>query len=522
MIGWKNFKFENSTDRIIYFNLKGLHIQWQIQPKKLQLSCDHSLRFKQNPKTFCTGIFPIHKFHQYFQIELEIQSKFQPTQTSIDETETKHVEPAKDLIFKSFIIEHNDKDVYLNGKFSSSFFFEPTFYLETSSNFKEKCDANESIHSIRKSIFFYQTFLMKLKAKVKICIMEQDKEDFAKKMYPFIGQFIIGREIHLIENDKLIQFFNECVELIDKDTDETEIDGYVINGKEVKNINKPILYMIQGQNLYELLKEKEKKEHEFMNLNIKPFIVFENEKSINEFDGYPIVKWFRETLDFSLERITQTCNQNDYMKCLTKVIQYHEKRNPNQKKHVWFYGLKNEIESIHNAMNSLKNENIQKVICVQNREQFQVISNNMSIDTFQIHYVNELRKNVLDFLNHNLKSKIEYPKNEIEKNDVVVLCVELNGRVLISGTNGIYMNFINYVQKYTKNLILFIDRQDKHESLNEKNNFPVYGDYYDLVLDEELKKTQNIDKYFKYRFYYSNHEKNGNFEDFWKNVLNVK
>lgn len=520
MIGWKNFKFENATDRLIYFNLKGLHIQWQIPPKKLQLSCDSSLRFKQNPKTICTGIFPVHKFHQYFQIELEIQCKFQPTQTMIDETETKSIEPTKDLIFKSFIIQHNDKDVSLVGKFSSSFFFEPTFYLETSSNFKERSEVNESIHSIRQSIFFYQTFLMKLKAKVKICIMEQDKVEIVKKMYPFIGQFIIGREIHQIENEKLIQFFNECVELIDHDVDDMDLDGYVINGKEFKNLNnRPILYFIQGQNLYDLLKEKEKKEKQFMKLNIKPFIVFENEKSINEFDGYPICKWFRETLDFSLERITQSCNQNDYMKCLTKVIQYHEKRNPNQKKHVWFYGLKNEIESIHNSMNSLKNELIQKVICVQTREQFQVISNNMSMDTFQIHYVNELRKNVLDFLNHNLKSKIEHPKNEIEKNDVVVLCVELNGRVLITGTNGIYMNFINYVQKYTKNLILFIDRQDKHESEKDKQIFPVYGDSSDLILDEELKKTQKIDQYFKFRFYYSHHEKNNNFEEFWKKVL---
>ena len=118
---------------------------------------------------------------------------------------------------------------------------------------------------------------------------------------------------------------------------------------------------------------------------------------------------------------------------------------------------------------------------------------------------------------------------KIEKKDIIVLCVELNSRVLITGENGIFTVFMNNILNFTKNCVLFIDRvdrtseEDKNEKLKmiENLNF-FYGDENDSKLDQELIKTQNIDKYFQYRFYYwsERDSKNyKNFQNFWNTIL---
>lgn len=129
----------------------------------------------------------------------------------------------------------------------------------------------------------------------------------------------------------------------------------------------------------------------------------------------------------------------------------------------------------------------------------------------------------------------------ISKDDIVVLCVELSGRVLVTGDSGLFTTFLQEVNRYTKNLVLFVDRLDRRQDetisadkLGDNNsnivalddNEPsvieeqeifedddtdiegktskkdvriVYGDKMDIALDEELQHSQNILSYFKHR-----------------------
>mmetsp|Transcript_339 Transcript_339/g.617 ORF Transcript_339/g.617 Transcript_339/m.617 type:complete len:984 (+) Transcript_339:67-3018(+) len=111
----------------------------------------------------------------------------------------------------------------------------------------------------------------------------------------------------------------------------------------------------------------------------------------------------------------------------------------------------------------------------------------------------------------------------IQKDDIFVFCIELSTRVLICGPNGIYTSFLTYVKEMTDNCVLFVDRLDiKTDSLSKSiisnpsdstwdscNNLTIlergqfiYGDENDLHLDLDLQQTQEIETYFKSRFYY--------------------
>jgi hypothetical protein len=90
----------------------------------------------------------------------------------------------------------------------------------------------------------------------------------------------------------------------------------------------------------------------------------------------------------------------------------------------------------------------------------------------------------------------------------------------------VFTLFMNNVINFTGNCVLFIDRVDRtrQKTQNPKMisnlNF-FYGDENDFQLDEELIKTQNIDKYFKYRFYHwsERDSKNSKFQNFWNTIL---
>jgi isochorismate synthase EntC len=164
----------------------------------------------------------------------------------------------------------------------------------------------------------------------------------------------------------------------------------------------------------------------------------------------------------------------------------------------------------------------------------------------------------------NLNTIFDKGVPNISSNDVVVLCVELSGRALISGQNGIFTPFLQEIQKKTNNLVLFVDRldrvqspyssiYDKKEPQEQNNDFLssssfsdsiddsalknqvkkakkgkrqqtmqriVFGDNVDLMLDEELQNSQNILAYFKHRCYHwGKRDENYVLCDFWHYVL---
>jgi hypothetical protein len=120
----------------------------------------------------------------------------------------------------------------------------------------------------------------------------------------------------------------------------------------------------------------------------------------------------------------------------------------------------------------------------------------------------------------------------ISRDDVVVLCVELSGRALISGEGGLFTTFLQEVNKYTKNVVLFVDRLDRNDdgkksTLSDTMTDPsdtetsvieeqevdegdeaeekkeirfVYGDKSDMIFDEELQNAQSLLSYLKHRF----------------------
>ncbi|KAL9658330.1 hypothetical protein ABK040_015650 [Willaertia magna] len=138
-------------------------------------------------------------------------------------------------------------------------------------------------------------------------------------------------------------------------------------------------------------------------------------------------------------------------------------------------------------------------------------------------------------------SSLNYP---IQKGDIVVLCIELSGRILLTGENGIFTSFIKKLLTYTDKIVLFVERMDRNEFTEYSNdnqsfsnpspetnlfhylqneNVYIYGDEKDLLLDKELQQSQDLSST-KYRCYFSNNRPDTNncIQQFWKTILHVE
>lgn len=135
----------------------------------------------------------------------------------------------------------------------------------------------------------------------------------------------------------------------------------------------------------------------------------------------------------------------------------------------------------------------------------------------------------------NLKQNVNNEKKTscypIQKGDVVVLCLELSGRILITGENGVYSRFIQEILTYTDKIVLFVERMDRREfnqpaTIRLKSNAMskklccIFGDEEDMKLDEELCQSQDM-KNLKYRcYYFSERTEDKNLvRKFWESVL---
>ncbi|KAG2392212.1 hypothetical protein C9374_012464 [Naegleria lovaniensis] len=128
-------------------------------------------------------------------------------------------------------------------------------------------------------------------------------------------------------------------------------------------------------------------------------------------------------------------------------------------------------------------------------------------------------------------SALDHLTPPIQKGDIVVLCVELSGRILITGENGIFTRFIQQVLNYTDSVVLFVERMDRHEfqqtpilhfsGLGSKKCCCVFGDDQDMTLDQELLQSQDM-RNLKCRCYFSSErpdEQKANMDKFWEHVL---
>eukprot|EP01080_Neovahlkampfia_damariscottae_P002481 gene2481-3190_t len=468
---------------------------------------------------------------------------------------------------------------------------------------------NESIYTLRESIFFYQSLFLKLKNKLHfLIIIDEEKEDYWSKMndlkymiYFYLSQFILGTgDVKEVEYNSFCNWLDKTIETfiikdfkklkLNFDDTKTErnlnvrhgngtlvddqIDGIIILSKIGNQISKelrsklkkcegfPTLFLLGGlelfSNLYDVFLSKEKTYSHIMDFyssSNRPTIMYyqnnsnQNSNQINLSDGKNVCKFFRECIDISIEALTENKNRIDMSNAIKKELNKYKFKKEKVKKEIderktkqfiWFFGLTNEIETVQNSINILENSNlnlkfIQTFMHVAKRDDFNNFSfqsttqnDNEDDSIFKINYVTQLRKSLFEFLNnvptikntsyntyfnnsHNLK---------IEKKDIIVLCVELNSRVLITGDNGVFTNFMGKILDYTKNCVLFVDRVDRtskqrNEKLKmiENLNF-FYGDENDSKLDQELIRTQNIDKYFNYRFYYWSERDSKNYKNF--------
>lgn len=148
----------------------------------------------------------------------------------------------------------------------------------------------------------------------------------------------------------------------------------------------------------------------------------------------------------------------------------------------------------------------------------------------------DLEASILDStLEDSLNSQNNYsitPKKSIShlhNNDCIVLCVELSGRVLISGSNGIFSNFLSEARTRTPNICLIVDRRDRegpseYQNISESRIFEdsysiVCGDNEDYLLDNELKNSQFIHEYCPFRCYLSSRNIGERIQEFWSKVL---
>jgi len=117
----------------------------------------------------------------------------------------------------------------------------------------------------------------------------------------------------------------------------------------------------------------------------------------------------------------------------------------------------------------------------------------------------------------------------VSASDVVVLCVELSGRVLIHGENGIFTSFLQEARQNTSNIVLFVDRRDRDNTDGTSKDYDIVkdgssimcGDSADQELDRELKLTQGVDEVCRFRCYHSspNSSHSDMIRDFWGNVI---
>lgn len=434
----------------------------------------------------------------------------------------------------------------------------------------------ESVESLKEGILFYQTLLRELKERVNLLVIKVHKDKIVEedKMHGYLSKYVRTDDSNT--NVFLLKYDGNQLKYSDVSTWRSlmlvnqsgqpileNIDGVIVFSKVGKSFNSwlkntlqnlegfPVLFIFSGlensENIYDALSQKAKTEQELLDIyssTHKPMIIHHRVKTqlVNAMEGIAVCKFLREAIDITMERVVEKLDKKLFLEASHRVLQLHafnkeiemlEERQ--SKKHAWFFGLNNEIESISIASRTIKLKNIHKVACVRKREQFtngKDLLPQFNKDNIygQINFVKEIGKNISGLLNRaKEKSEIENKNSTIQNDDIVILCVELSGRLLITGNSGIFTTFAQEILKYTSNLVLFIDRLDRNSSENpyvdvnsDKLGSIRYGDKHDLLLDEDLKQTQQIEQYFKYRCYHwSKRDNASTMEPFWKLVFNV-
>lgn len=221
------------------------------------------------------------------------------------------------------------------------------------------------------------------------------------------------------------------------------------------------------------------------------------------------------------------------------------------KAHVWFFGLDNEQESVNSAIKTVSALDNEIVVhrCILTREQIAKPKETFTMKRQKLKEddCKEIRLKAIKTTYLELSTlapselvpnmvPIEAPKPQeaslpvISKHDLVVLCVELSGRMLITGKNGIFNAFVKEIMELTDQLVLFVDRLDRMDKIpEEKAEVQVqvkpqarvwYGDTLDKQLDAELQQSQKIETYFTHRmYYYAKRDGNDGLQEVWQSVV---